>query len=130
MDVLIASGRPNLRFSLEVFLRQQSGIVVLGTVSNTESLLAIIHATRFDVVVMEWELSGSCSPVEVLSEAKTVEHPPHFVILGKDIDRSQAALDTGAVEFLLQWDSPADLLAAIRRAGATGQAPNQEAEDE
>jgi DNA-binding NarL/FixJ family response regulator len=118
MDVLLASGQPNLRFSLEVFLRQQPGIVVVGIVSNAKSLLAIIHAARPDLVILDWELPGR-SPVEVLSEVKAAEPPPYFIILGKESNASQVALDAGADEFLVQGDDPpAKLLAAIRRAGS------------
>ena len=127
MDILIASGQPNLRFSLEVFLRQQPGIVVIGTVSNAESLLAIIHTAWPDLVVMDWELPG-CSPVKVLSEVKAAEHPPYFIILGKELDTAQVALAAGADEFLVQGDDPpATLLAAIYRANENPQrtGPNQ-----
>ena len=127
MDILIASGQPNLRFSLEVLLRQQPGIVVIGTVSNTESLLAIIQAARPNLVVMDWELPG-CSPVKVLAKVKAAEPPPHFIILGKELDTSQVALDAGADEFLVQGDdSPTTLLAAIRRARSSEEAPDQDA---
>ncbi len=130
MDVLIASGQPNLRFSLEVFLRQQPGIVIIGTVSNAESLLALIQTARPDLVVMDWDLPG-CSPVEVLSEVKAVEHPLHCIILGKELDTSQVALDAGADEFLVQGDDPpTTLLAAIRRVGSSEEVPDQDADDQ
>ena len=44
MDVIIASSQSNLRFSLEVFLRQQSGIVILGTVTILAGIVAVILA--------------------------------------------------------------------------------------
>jgi len=129
MDVLIASGQPNLRFGLEVFLRQQSGLVIVGTVSNADGLLAMIHAAQPNLVIMDWELPDRL-PVEVLSEAKTAEHTPHFIILGKDLNTSPAAMDAGADEFLLQGDYPANLLAAIRRVGSSKPAVDQDAADE
>lgn len=126
MDIIIASGQPNLRFSLEVFLRQQPGLVVIGTVSNVKSLLAIIHTARPDLVVMDWALS-SYPPVKVLSELKAAEHPPHFIILGKESNAAQVALDAGADEFLVQGDDPpTTLLAAIHRAGSSEEAPDQD----
>ena len=130
MDILIASEQANLRFSLEVFLRQQPGLVVIGTVSNAKSLLAIIHTAPPDLVVMDWELPGYL-PVKVLSEVKAAEHPPYFIILGKESNASQVALDAGADEFLVQGDDPpAKLLAAIRRAGSSEPAADQGAEEE
>ena len=130
MDIIIASGQPNLRFSLEVFLRQQPGLVVIGTVSNVKSLLAIIHTARPDLVVMDWALS-SYPPVKVLSEVKAAEHPPHFIILGKESNAAQVALDAGADEFLVQGDDPpTTLLAAIHRAGSSEEAPDQDAADQ
>ena len=130
MDILIASGQPNLRFGLEVFLRQQPGLVVIGTVSNVESLLAIIHTARPDLVVMDWELPGY-PPVKVLSEVKAAEHPPHFIILGKELDTAQVALAAGADEFLVQGDDPpTTLLAAIHRARSSKKAPDQDAADQ
>jgi DNA-binding NarL/FixJ family response regulator len=129
MDVLIASGQPNLRFSLEVFLRQQPGIVIIGTVSNAASLLAIVYAARPNLVIMDWELPG-CSPVEVLSEVKAAEYPPQVIILGKDLSASQAAIDAGADGFLLQGDYPTNLLAIIRRVGLSEPAAGQSEEEE
>jgi DNA-binding NarL/FixJ family response regulator len=126
MDILIASGQPNLRFSLEVFLRQQPGLVVIGTVSDAESLLAVIHTARPDLVVLDWELP-SYPLVKVLSEVKAAEHPPHFIVLGKELNTAQVALDAGADEFLGHWDDPpTTLLAAIRRAGSSQEAPDQD----
>jgi DNA-binding NarL/FixJ family response regulator len=114
MDVLIASGQPNLRFSLEVFLRQQPGILVTGTVSNTKSLLAMIHLDQPDLVVVDWALPGRLLE-DVLAEVKAAEHAPHIIVLTKDTDRSHAALAAVADELLLQADDPAGLLAAIGR---------------
>ena len=126
MDIIIASGQPNLRFGLEVLLRQQPGLVVIGTVSNAESLLAIIHTAWPDLVVMDWELPGY-PPVKVLSEVKAAEHPPYFIILGKELDTAQVALAAGADEFLVQGDDPPiTLLAAIHRARSCEEAPDQD----
>ena len=118
MDILIVCEQSSLRFSLEVFLRQQPGIVVIGTVNSAESMSAIIHTARPDLVVMDWDLPG-CSPVDVLTKIKAVEHTPHFIVLGKDINTAQIALDAGADEFLI-WgdDPPSSLLAAIHRVGS------------
>ena len=129
MDVLIASGQPNLRFSLEVYLRQQPGIVVAGSVSTTESLLAVIHAASPDVVIMDWALPGR-EKAGLLSEAKAAESSPYFVILGRDENASRAALDAGADDFLLQGDYPADLWAAIRRFASDDPATDQNEEEE
>jgi DNA-binding NarL/FixJ family response regulator len=128
MDILIASEQSNLRFSLEVFLRQQPGIVVMAAVNSTESLSAIIHTARPDLVMMDWDLPGR-SPVEVLTEIKAIEHAPHFIILGKDVDTAQIALGAGADEFLI-WgdDAPTSLLAAIHRVGSGKQPSDQDAE--
>jgi DNA-binding NarL/FixJ family response regulator len=72
---------------------------------------------------MDWELPG-CPPVKVLSEVKAAEHPPYFIILGKELDTAQVALDAGADEFLVQGDDPpTTLLAAIHRARSSEEAP-------
>jgi DNA-binding NarL/FixJ family response regulator len=125
MDILIASGQPNLRFGLEVFLKQQPGLVIIGIVNDSESMLAIIYTAQPDLVVMDWELA-SHPPVKVLSEIKAAEHPPYFIVLGKELNTTQIALDAGADEFLVQDDPPTTLLAAIDRARSGGKGPDQD----
>jgi DNA-binding NarL/FixJ family response regulator len=124
MDVLLASARPDLRFALQVLLREQPGLAVTGTATGAEGLLALVEATCPDVVIFDWELPGR-QPADILAEARTLDCPPFVIILGKDEAAHQAALNAGADAFVVRGDSPEHLLDAVRqarsRSGATAE---------
>ena len=115
MDIVLASARADLRFSMEVLLREQPGIVVTGTTTGSEGLLALIETTLPVLVILDWDLPGR--PIEdVLAKAQAVDHPPYVIVLGKDAPTGRIALAAGADDFVLYGDSPQYLLDAIQQA--------------
>lgn len=125
MNVVLASTRSDQRFALEVLLREQPGVDVVGTTTGTEGLLALIETTRPHLVTLDWDLPGR--PIEeVLAKAHAADCRPYIIVLGNDETTQQAALSAGADAFVVRGDPSQSLLEAIQQARsqtktATGQ---------
>lgn len=115
MDILLASARSDLRFALEVLLREEPGVTVIGTATGTEGLLALIGVNCPDLVVFDWELPGRL-PSELLAAVRGLDCCPYLIVLGKDSVARDEALAAGADAFAPWGDSPDQLLAAVRQA--------------
>ena len=126
MDIVLASARVDLRFSMEVLLREQPGLVVTGTATGSEGLLALLETTRPILVILDWDLPGR--PIEdVLARARAADRRPYVIVLGRDVPTERIALAAGADDFVLYGDSPQYLLDAIQQAQSqTGTALEQE----
>ncbi len=117
MDVVLASAQSDLKLALEMLLREEPGTNIVGTVTETEGLLALIQTIHSDLVFLDWDLPGRPCP-EVLATAQSVNCQPTIIVLGKDTSAKQSALAAGADAFVLKGESPEQLLAAIRVARA------------
>jgi DNA-binding NarL/FixJ family response regulator len=117
MDIVLASQKHDLRLALEMLFREEPGAAVVGTASESEGLLALIHSTRPNLVLLDWDLPGQ-PPAEVLAEIKSAARAPKIFILGRDADVEEAALAAGADVFVLIGDPPGQLLAASRQVSA------------
>lgn len=115
MDILLASARPDLRFALEVLLREQPGVTVTGTATGTEGLLALVGSTSPELVILDWDLPGR-PPADVLARVRALDPPPYLIVLGRSQSNERAALAAGADAFVLRGAPPDELLAAIERA--------------
>jgi DNA-binding NarL/FixJ family response regulator len=112
MRVLLATKQSDLRLALEVLVGEEPGVTVIGAVSETEGLRALLRITQPDLVLLDWDLPGR--PLDVLSEAHVLDQHPCFIVLGKHSDARQAVLDAGADAFVIQGDPPTDLLSVFR----------------
>ena len=115
MDIVLASARSDLRFALEVLLREQPGLTVVGTTTGTEGLLSLMEATCPDMVLFDWDLPGR-PPSHVLAAARNLEHPPYLIVLGRDEDTEQAALEAGVDAFVLRGELPDQLPQVLEQA--------------
>jgi DNA-binding NarL/FixJ family response regulator len=122
VDVVLASARSDLRFALEVFLREQPGVVVVGTATGARGLLALIRTTCPDLVILDWGLPGQ-PLAKVLDEARAHEQPPSTIVLGRDEFDRQPALDAGADVYVQRGDPPETLLVALRQLRSRRGAP-------
>ncbi|HEY0603987.1 MAG TPA: hypothetical protein VGD58_13800 [Herpetosiphonaceae bacterium] len=118
MNVVLAVSTAPLRLALDVVLSEEPGVAVVGMASETEGLLALIHTTRPDLVLLEWELPGR--PAEaVLTAAHTRTCRLRVLVLGRDPTQRPAALAAGACAFVLVGDPPEMLLTALRQVRTT-----------
>ena len=115
MDVLLASARPDLRFALEVLLREQPGLAVSGTTTGSEGLLALAESTCPGLVIVDWDLPGR-PPADVLSVVRALDCRPYLIVLGRNARDRKPALAAGAGAFVLRGDPPDHLLAAVQQA--------------
>ena len=127
MDIVLASARSDLRLALEVFLREQPGVVVVGTATGARGLLALIGSTCPSVVILDWGLPGQLLAGEPLAgmqaAAGACEHPPGIIVLGRDEFDRKAALDAGADIYIQRGDPPETLLVALRQLRSRRGAP-------
>jgi DNA-binding NarL/FixJ family response regulator len=114
MDVVLASTQSDLRVALEILLREEPGVQVVGTASEAESLRALLQAARPDLVLLDWDLPCH-SPADLVTEAKSLPPGPRVIVLGRDYDTKPAARAAGANAFVLKGDPPRRLLAAVRQ---------------
>jgi DNA-binding NarL/FixJ family response regulator len=113
VDIIIATGSTDLRIALELLIREEAGLSIVGTTSESEGLFALIETTPSDLVLLDWELAGLSCP-QMLTKVHTLTSPPKIVVLGKHLSTEEAAIQAGADSFVLMGESPKQLLAAIR----------------
>lgn len=112
MKVLLATQSIDLRLALELFLREQPGMTVVGTSASSEGVLALLKTLEIDLIIMAWDLPGVPS-VAILAAARTLPNPPRFLVLGKCGEDEYAAVAAGVDRFVLVGDPPHALFDAI-----------------
>lgn len=123
IDVLIVDDHPTLRQGLAQVLETAGDLRVVGAADDGEAGVRLAAERRPDVVLMDLQLprlGGAAATRAIL------EHDPGacVVVLTSFRDRSQilAALEAGAVGYLLKDAEPEDIIRAVR-AAAAGDAP-------
>jgi DNA-binding NarL/FixJ family response regulator len=113
MRILLADGRPKVRFALRVLLERQLQPVVVGEVSNVYQLLAQVGTDCPDLVLLGWELPG-LDGEGVLSFLREACPRLSVIALSGRPEARQAALEAGVNDFVSKVDPPDRLLSAIR----------------
>jgi DNA-binding NarL/FixJ family response regulator len=121
--VLIAEDHPVVRTGLEQLLGGTEDMEVAGVAEDGEEAVALTRESRPDVVLMDLVMPG-LDGVEATRRIVTAQPDARVVILTSFADRKRilAALDGGAVGYLLKDAEPDELLRGIRSA-ALGQSP-------
>ena len=112
MRILLADGRPKVRFALRVLLERQPRFEVVGEASNVYQLLAQVGIICPDLVLLGWELPGLAS-LESLSLLYDGCPGLSVIALSGRPEAREAALLTGADGFVSKADPPNRLLAEI-----------------
>ena len=112
-----------VRLGLQRLLAGDREIEVVGTAADGSEAVDLVTAKRPDVVLMDLQMPV----VDGVEATRRIRHLlPHvrIVILTSfsDRDRIVAALDAGAIGYLLKDIEPDDLLAGVR-AAARGESP-------
>jgi DNA-binding NarL/FixJ family response regulator len=113
MRVLLAAKNYHLRVSLELFVSEEPGMQVVGAVSETEGLQALIKTTHPDLVILDWELPGR-QLCELLEDLRRKFVAAKFIVLGMDGEDRDNAMESGAHAFVLKASPPEYLLNAMR----------------
>ncbi len=114
MRIVLAIRESELRLALELLISQEPGVKVLGTASDVDGLLALVHTNHPDLLLLEWTLPGR--PIgEVILEVKTIERAPKIVVLSSDPKTREIALEAGANDFVLKGSPPEHVIAVLKK---------------
>jgi DNA-binding NarL/FixJ family response regulator len=113
--VLIADDHPVVRRGLATLLVPRNKMVLVGEATNGREAVELARALRPDVIVMDMlmpELTG----VEAIGQIKAEQPEARILVLASFAERAdvQAALQAGALGYLLKAAPPTELLNAIR----------------
>lgn len=111
-NVIIAVRDADLRLSLDLLLRDEPYLNVVGTSTTPESTLGLIEAESPALILLEW---GICDhPIEnVLKDIKNSDLGSKVILLGNRADQKQLARHYGADAFLLIGGAPESLRSTI-----------------
>ncbi len=113
MRVFIADDQSRVRWALRTFLQEEQGLILAGETSRAEALLALVEATRPDLVLLDWELLDQ--PVaDLLSALQALDFQVKVIVLSSQPDIQQAALAAGVDAFVSKGDPPERLLTTLR----------------
>ena len=112
MDILVAIHQPDLRLAIDLLLREEPGLNVVGVARETKTLLALLRVIRSDVVLLDWALAGQ-PLTDVLTKICRRDDRLKTIVLGTLEDDREAILAAGADAFVVKGESPQQLLTAI-----------------
>ncbi len=121
--VVIVDDHALVRAGLEELLETDSGIDVIGTAADAGEAIELIERESPDVVLMDLSMPG-VDGVEATRQIVASGAKARIVALTSfaERDRVLAALDAGALGYLLKDTEPEELRRAIR-AAARGESP-------
>lgn len=123
ISVLLVDDHALVRHGLEQLLQEADGIEVVGTAGDGAEAIDLVGEVSPDVVLMDLQMPGT-DGVTATREI-TARYPDTKVVVltsFSDSGRIIAALDGGAIGYLLKDTEPDDLLRGIREA-ARGDSP-------
>jgi DNA-binding NarL/FixJ family response regulator len=120
--VAVVDDHAVVRTGVELFLAELSDMEVVGSAADGSAALALCADTRPDVVLMDLGLPGELDGLEATRRI-VAEYPgTRVVVLTTFSDRARilAAIDAGAVGYVLKGSEPANLANAVRSAAQGG----------
>ena len=121
--VLLVDDHAVVRRGLTDLLTGAPGIDVVGEASDGAEALELVRSVRADVVLMDLQMAG-VDGVEATRLLQAEVDPPQVLALTSFSDRERivAALDAGAVGYLLKDADPDEVIAGVRAVGR-GESP-------
>jgi DNA-binding NarL/FixJ family response regulator len=124
--VVLADDHALVRRGLERLLDADPGIEVVGTAADGVEAVTLVEAKRPDVVLMDLQmpqLDGVEATRRIVRDSPDDKQVQVVVLTSfSDTERIVAALDAGAIGYLLKDTEPEDLLEGVRTA-ARGESP-------
>ncbi|MDX6317831.1 MAG: hypothetical protein QOD35_1231 [Nocardioidaceae bacterium] len=123
ISVVLADDHAMVRLGLEQLLAGADGIEVLGSAADGAQAVTMVLELRPDVVLMDLQMPGT-DGVAATRQIVASGAESQVVVLTSfsDSERIVAALDAGAIGYLLKDTEPEDLLEGVR-AAARGESP-------
>lgn len=126
--ILLVDDHPVVRAGLGAVLDLEADFEVVCQLSEAHAAVALCAVTPVDVVLMDLQFGGRVDGIDATRQIRALFEPPQVVVLTTyDVESDVlAAVDAGAVGYLLKDAEPAALAAAIRSAarGETVLAPS------
>ena len=115
MDVILAIPQPDLRLAIDLYLREEPGVNVVGVARELVGLIALLKTVRCHLLILDWDLLDGCW-VDLMAKIRALDSPPLVVILGHDEQNGETVLIAGADFFMVKEGEPADLVKIIEEA--------------
>jgi DNA-binding NarL/FixJ family response regulator len=113
MRVLLADNQSQIRSALQILLKQEPDILVVGEASEAHTLLAQITTIKPDVVLLDWSLA-ELSTIGELAVLRAACPNLRIIALSGRPEACDDALTAGADAFISKADPPEQLLATLR----------------
>lgn len=114
ISVYLVDDHPFVREGLKTYLSLQEGIEVVGEANNGEKAVEEIKELDVDVTIVDLHLPG-IDGVEVTRQVKSAGLSTQLIVLSSFSDDQEviAAIDAGAISYLMKDSPPQKLLEAI-----------------
>ena len=121
IGVLIVDDHPLIRQMLAKLFDHADGLTTIATCPTVARALDVAALTRPDVVLMDLDLGQRLDGVAGTHELLQSHPDTHVLILtgNAETPRRQSAIRAGACRVLTKDVHPTDLIASVRRCGAT-----------
>src|SRR5262249_6956973 len=115
--VLIADDHAVVREGLRALLETESSLELVGEARNGEEALALVHARKPHVVLLDLLMPG-LDGIEVIRRIRARHPAVQVVVLSSFVDEAkvQEVIGAGAIGYLLKDVLKADLLRALQEA--------------
>lgn len=122
--LLMADDHPIVRAGLRAVLETEPDFVIIAEATTAEQAIAFSAELEIDVVLMDLQFGPGMHGVDAIAAIAASPGAPHVLVLTTyDTDADiLAAIEAGAVGYLLKDAPPDDLCAAVRTAAAGGSA--------
>ncbi|MCB0197382.1 MAG: response regulator transcription factor [Anaerolineae bacterium] len=118
MRILLADDQLHVRSALQILLKQEPNLYVVGEASDAESLLAQARAVEPDLVLVDFELPG-LRKSNLLALLHHEFPAMQIVALSGLLEMRKVALRVGADAFASKIDPPEVLVALLQSFAGT-----------
>jgi DNA-binding NarL/FixJ family response regulator len=112
MQILLADDEPKVRSALRLLLGQHEGLSVVGEAAEAAELLDRLQASRPDLLLLDWELTGQQGG-DLLTAVRGCCPTLSVIALSGRPEARRAALAAGVDAFVSKGDPPERLLATL-----------------
>ncbi len=116
MNVLIVEDEPNYSDTLEMFI-DELGYQVIGVAQEGKTALNLFKNSKPDIVLMDINLNGEMTGIDVAREFQSVQHTPIiFITSFDDKETFKKAKETAPYAYLIKPFDPGTLQRSIELA--------------
>ena len=128
MKTLLAIHQADLRVAIEILLREEPMIEIIGIVSTFQALHALAGPVQPDLLIVDLDLPG-LEDSDWLQQTGTGACPQIIALVSRRVDPDRV-LAAGATALVEKGTPPRDLVAVIRRLENRSAPPPSPTEEE